>query len=82
MLHHQINEKEEHFQKEYEEKHKTNKYLKNVLMTLHEVERLERERKLNEMVKYKEDLDEIKHEKYNMSQSQLQNPESPSKCTL
>ena len=33
------------------------------------------------MVKYKEDLDKIKHEKYDMSQSQLQNPESPSKCT-
>jgi hypothetical protein len=32
-----MNEKEEHFKKEYEEKHKTNQYLKNVLMTPHEV---------------------------------------------
>lgn len=37
---------------------------------------------MNEMSKYKEDLDKIKTDKYNLSQSQLQNPESPSKCNL
>ncbi len=33
------------------------------------------------MNKYKEDLDKIKTDKYNLSQSQLHNPESPSRCT-
>jgi hypothetical protein len=33
------------------------------------------------MNKYKEDLDKLKTDKYNLSQSQLHNPESPSKCT-